>query len=91
MNGKGFSRAAPNRQTRPNEKTAVQANQLDGGKVNKKSGAISGGEFNNTDLCTATGAQLPRIIAPCSDVQDLRGDVHVDAKLRDLLQPGMWR
>ena len=44
----------------PERKTAVQADLLDGGRGDKKSGAISGVKSSNTDLCTAT---LPRIIA----------------------------
>jgi hypothetical protein len=44
----------------PKRQTAVQADLLDGGKGDKKSGAISEVDFSNTDLCTATP---PRIIA----------------------------
>ena len=44
----------------PERQTAVQADLLDGGKGDKKSGAISEVDFSNTDLCTATP---PRIIA----------------------------
>jgi hypothetical protein len=54
------SRGRPKPPDPPQRKTAVQADLLDGGKGDKKSGAISEVEFRHTDLCSAT---VPRIIA----------------------------
>lgn len=61
---KGIFPGLSNRDGPPPQRTAAPIDEIgSGGKADEEAGALSKVEFYYTDLCTATGAIVPRIIA----------------------------